>query len=64
MGILCREFDPVTKCGSEFGKIFPSIIVYFSGQSISGCYCAKKGIITAFFWFVSQKIARPLIYKN
>lgn len=36
-------------------------IVYFSGQSISGCYCAKKGIITAFFWFVSQKIARPLI---
>lgn len=27
MGILCREFDPVTKCGSEFGKIFPSIIV-------------------------------------
>ena len=36
-------------------------IVYFSGQSISGCYCAKKGIITAFFWFISQKIARPLI---
>ena len=33
MGILCREFDPVTKCGSEFGKIFPSIIVYFLGQN-------------------------------
>ena len=29
MGILCREFDPVTKCGSEFGKIFPSIIVCY-----------------------------------
>ena len=27
MGVLCLEFDLVTKYGSEFGKIFPFIIV-------------------------------------